>query len=177
MERLEGPPVDVGHVPVLDLEVIDLERIDRLERVLPAAILDWSRAGDLLAGLCQVDVKRGTIDHEVTYQAAMEQRTPVHAGAEQANARNGRIRVRVLDQDQLGDVERETDRMEVELADVRGIPLQRPVHLCLGVAPERLVDQEGDAEGDGEDEADHRAHHEPAAWNSVGVTEPRPREC
>src|SRR5262249_61095537 len=129
---LEGPAVDVGHVRALDAKVIHLERVDRLQRVLPAALLYRRGIGDLGAGLGEVDVKGGTIDEEITDQSTVEERAPVHAGAEQGNARHGRVRVRVLHHDQLGDVEGETDRVEVELADVRGVALEGPIHLRLG---------------------------------------------
>src|SRR5439155_1158309 len=36
VQRLEGALIDVRHVALLNLEVVDLQRIDRLERVLPA---------------------------------------------------------------------------------------------------------------------------------------------
>jgi hypothetical protein len=39
------------------------------------------------------------------------------------------------------EIEREAVRMEIESRDPGGVPLERPIHLLLGVASQRLVDQ------------------------------------
>src|SRR5437867_1128536 len=114
-QRLEGPLVDVRHVTVANLEVIDLERVDSLQRVLPAALLDRGRVGDLLARLRQVDVDRRLLDLDVGDEAPGEQRSPVDAGAQALDSKNGRIGMSVLNDRQALQIERETQRVKVEV--------------------------------------------------------------
>src|SRR5262249_45510346 len=113
-ERFEGSPVDVRRLSVADLEVIDLQRIDGLEGVLPAALLDGRRVFDLLACLRQVQVDRRPDELYVTDELAREERSPVDAGAQALELEHRRVRMLVLRDDNVSEIERESDRVEVE---------------------------------------------------------------
>ena len=54
----------------------------------------------------------------------------------------------VLRDDDVSEIEREPDRVEVELADPGRVPLQRMIHLGFGVSTKRLVDEERDRIGE-----------------------------
>jgi hypothetical protein len=101
--------------------VVDLERVDRLDRLLPAALLDGSGIGDLLPRLSQIDVQHRVVDEEVADQPPVNEGAPMHARAEERDARDRRLRMRVLHHEHAPQVEREAQGMEVELLEVDGI--------------------------------------------------------
>ena len=72
-----------------------------------------------------------------------------------------RVGMRVLRDDDVPESEREADRVEVERADPRRVPLERVVHLGFGVATKRLVDEERGRVGEDQDHRDRNADRHP----------------
>ena len=160
-QGLEGPVVLVGDVAPRDLEPVDLEGIDRLQRVLPPLVLHRGGVVDLLLGLGEIEDDHRPLDEDVADHPAGQEGPPVHARVEPADVRHRRVGMLMLDDHGVPQVEREVDRVEMERADGRGVALQPRVHLRFRVAAQRLVDEEergdgGDAghddEGDGRED-------------------------
>src|SRR4029450_9240784 len=104
--------VDVRDVAVSDLEVVDLERIDRLQRLLPAALLHRYAIGDLLASLRQIDMNRRLVDLDYGDAASERARAPVDAAAQTLDPQDRRLRMLVLRDCHIAQIEREPERME-----------------------------------------------------------------
>src|SRR5207249_10852646 len=85
-QRLERALVDVGDVAVANLEMVDLQRVDGLQRVLPAALLHRGWVGDLLPRLRQVEVDFGLFELDVADGAPIEQSGPVGPRAQARDA-------------------------------------------------------------------------------------------
>ena len=151
LERLEGSLVDVGHAAVRHADLVDLQGIDRLERFLPAVVLDRCRILRLGRELLEVHVDGGLRQREVGDQPAPEERLPLDARVQPRRLEDGRVGMGLLEELQIVEGQREPDRMEAELADLRGVPLQLLVHLADDDPPERLVDEE---------RADHGQRHD-----------------
>ena len=147
LERGEGPLVDVGHPTVRHADLVDLQGVDRLERLLPAVFLDRRRILGLGAQLLEVHVQGGLRQGEVGDQSAAEERLPLDARIQARRVEDGRIGVGLLDELQIIEGQREPDRMEAELPDVRAVPLQLLVHLAHHYAAERLIDKERGDDG------------------------------
>ena len=64
LERGERPLVDVDELAACDADLVDLQGIDGLERVLPAVILDRGRIRGLGAQLLEVRVLGGLRERE-----------------------------------------------------------------------------------------------------------------
>ncbi len=158
-QRPRLPRLHVRGLAVDDLELVDLQRVHRLQRVLPAVVLHRRRVLQLGLEVRLVDVDERPDEREVGDELAVHERAPLHAGAQPLDPHHGWIRIRVLDELDVVEVDGEPDRMEVELADVGGVALHLPVHLGLGHAPQRLVDEERDDHG--EDHDDGHRHREP----------------
>jgi hypothetical protein len=127
----------------MDLEVIDLQRVDRLQRFLPAAFLDRGRIVDLLARLGKIEVDRRLLDLDIADEALPEEQgLPMDAGAQPLDAENRGLGVGVLRDHDVVEIEREAHGVKVELSDARGIALQRAIHVRLGVSTQGLVDRE-----------------------------------
>ena len=165
-QRLERPRVDVGHVAAAHLEVVDLQGVDRLQRLLPSALLDRGRVVDLLSRLLEIDVDRGLLDLDVGDEAAAQKRSPVDAGAQALDVKDCRVGVCVLGDLHVFQVERQAQRVEIERRNARGVPLERSVHLRLGIPSQRLVDHGRDAIGDHQDDRERHGDGEPVAPNA-----------
>ena len=73
MRNLPSPPESVkrpwvGSVAAADLEVVDLERVDRERGLLPAALLHRRLVVHLLLRVPEVDVQRRAVEAEVGKQ-------------------------------------------------------------------------------------------------------------
>ena len=167
VQRLEGALIDVRHVALLNLEVVDLQRIDRLERVLPAAFLDGSRVLDFLPRLRQIDVDGRLHELDVGNELAGQERAPVDARAQPLETDDRRLGMLVLRDHDVVEIEREAQRVEVQLPDARGVALERAIHLRLGIAAQRLVDEERDGVGDDEQDRDRDGDRHPVPPNPV----------
>ena len=163
-ERLEGPLVLVGDVPSGNPQLVDVEGIDRLQRLLPSLVLDRGRVGDLGPRLGQVQDHDGVVDENVAHHAPGQEGPPVDAGVQALDIRHRGVGILVLDDHGVAQVHGEVDRAEVELADRDGVALEARVHLPFGIAAQRFVDEEERDHGGHEQEHDERAHREdPAA--------------
>ena len=81
-ERLEGSRIDVDGFAAPDRDLVDLERIDCLERLLPAVLGERGRILRLFANVREVDVEKRPIDAEVRDETPVHQRLPFDAGVE-----------------------------------------------------------------------------------------------
>src|SRR5262249_58343802 len=79
VQGLEGPVVDVRDVAGANLEVIDLQRVDRFQRVLPAALLHRRGVVDLHARLRQVEVDGRVVILDVADSGTRQGRPTVAA--------------------------------------------------------------------------------------------------
>ena len=141
-ERLEAGVVDVGDLAVRDADPVDLQRIDRLERLLPALVLHRRLVRGLPLQVLAVGVDLRAVDAEVRDQASEEEGLPLHAGVEALHLEHRRIGMLVLDDDEVGERQRAADGMEAQPPDVRRVALEPLVHLAFDVAAQRLVDEE-----------------------------------
>ena len=141
-ERLEGARIDVGGLATRDRDLVDLEGIDRLERLLPAMLGERGRIFRLFADVREVDVEERPIEAKVRDETPVHQRLPFDAGVELRHRQDGRVGMRVLGEGQPVERHAEAERMEVQALDVRRVPLQTLVHLGLDRPAEWLVDEE-----------------------------------
>ena len=155
--------LDIGRLAVDDPELIDLQRVHRLQRVLPAVLLHRRRISQLGLEVRLVDVDDRLDQPEVGHQRPVDQRAPLHAGGEPLDPHDGRIGIGVLDELNIVEIDGEADRVEVELPDVRRIALHPAVHLALRHAPERLLDEERDDDGEQHDDGHRNREPEPVA--------------
>ena len=81
MQRSEWTFVDVGDVSVADHKPVDLKRINRLHRILPALFLNRGFIASLLAELRQIEPYSGIVYLKVRHEPAAQQSFPVNAGA------------------------------------------------------------------------------------------------
>ena len=163
-ERLEGAVVLVRDVSPGNPQLVDLERIDRLERLLPSLVLDGSGVTDLGPGLRQVQDHDRVVDENVANHAPRQEGAPVDAGVKALDVGHRRVGILVLDDHGVAEVQGKVDRAEVELAYRHGIALEARVHLGFGIAAQRLVDEEERDPGGHDHEHDERARREePAA--------------
>jgi hypothetical protein len=98
-------------------------------------LVDRRRVGDLRAELLEVRVHGGIGKGEVGHQAAVEERLPLHAGVESPHVKHRRIRMRVLDERQIVERERQAHGMKSRAPEHGGISLQALVHLTDQHAP------------------------------------------
>jgi hypothetical protein len=98
-----------------------------------------------------ISLRAWVLEQDVAHHAAVQQRLPVDARVDALEIGHRRVRVLVLGDHHVAQVHGEVGRAEVELPDVDGVALEGGVHLRLGVAAERLVDEE---------ERDHHRHHQ-----------------
>src|SRR5262245_48030317 len=61
------PPIHVGNLPVVDLDVVDLQGINLLEGLLPAMLGHGCGVLGLRFGLCSIDIDLRTIELEVCH--------------------------------------------------------------------------------------------------------------
>ena len=154
-QRLRLARLDVGRFAVDDLELVDLERVHGLQGVLPAVVLHGRRIVQLGLEVLAVDVDDRLDQLEVGDQLAVDQRAPLYAGREPLDPHHGRVGIGVLHHPDVVEVDGEPDGVEVELADVGRVALHLPVHLALGHAAQRLVEEDRDDEREHDDD-DHR---------------------
>src|SRR5262249_7235110 len=130
-QRLVRSLVDVRDPAVDDPHPVDLERIDRLERLLPALLVEGRRVFRLLLDVRSVGVELRLLEPEVRDHSTEDQRFPLHARVEPRDMQHRRLRMGVLDEDEVVKGQRRADRMEAQLLDVGGVALQPSVHLAL----------------------------------------------
>ena len=112
----------------------------------------------------------GSASAKLATSRPAEERLPLDARVQPRRLEDGRVGMGLLEELQIVEGQREPDRMEAELADLRGVPLQLLVHLADDDSPERLVDEERSDHGQRHDHQDGDACiAKPAAamWTAV----------
>jgi hypothetical protein len=145
VRELQGPGrilVDVSEGAVIDLEQVDLERIDGERRLLPSPFVDGNLVVVLLPQLRQVQVDLRLIEREIRNEFQLQELAPLHARLQSRKHRHERVGMRVLPDRHVVESHRETEDVEVEVLDVRGIASQTRVDLLLHCPPHRLVHEE-----------------------------------
>lgn len=131
LERRRVLPLDVRHPAVVDPELVDLQRVDRLPRLRPAFLLDGNPVLGFLLQMLAVDVDLGAREAEVGDDPGAQELSPLHARFELRNEGDRGIRMGLLDDGELLERETEADRMETEAAKPDGVSLQPRVELAL----------------------------------------------
>ena len=150
--------------PPRDAELVDLERVDRLERVLPPLVLHRGRIVDLRPGLAQVQGHDRVLDEDVADHPTRQEGAPVDARVEALDARHRGVGLLILDDHGVAEVQGEVDRAPVQRADRDRVAGEARVHLGLGVATQRLVHEEqGHHRGHQQQHRECAHHEEPAA--------------
>ncbi len=78
MQRFKRSLVDICDVRILHPENVDLERVNLLQRVLPASVHDRGFVFDFLLRLTKVDIELGAVNNKVRYETAMQKRPPMN---------------------------------------------------------------------------------------------------
>ena len=73
------------------------------------------------------DVQDGVVHHVITHEAAREECSPVNAGMPLRELGDGRIGMLRLHYADLFQIKGEADGMEVQFADMKGVPLDPSV--------------------------------------------------
>jgi hypothetical protein len=140
VERLEGTTVHVRDIALDHPQPIDFEvEGERLERRLPAAVLQAHVAGHLGADVLEVEMDGRAIEGHVGDQTAVQQGTPVDAGHEPCDVGHRRIRVGVLHDRGVVELDRPEPRMDPQRRDRHRVPGEASVHLALEVVAHRLL--------------------------------------
>jgi hypothetical protein len=169
-QGLERALVDIGHFPIDELELVDLQRVDGLEGLLPPALSDRRLLLGLFAELLEVHVELRVVEAEVGNGLEPDHLSPLGAGGELGDVDHRRIGMRVLGEYDVGQRERGADRMEAQLLDLHGIAVEALVHPTLDKPAHRLVDEEGRDER----EDDHGKQAEPDPAHRLAGERPRP---
>jgi hypothetical protein len=108
-------------------EHVDLEGVDGLEGFLPPPGMDGHRVLCLGLELPAVDVDDRSVDQEVGDDVATHELSPLDARAEPWDPRHGRIRIEILDYDEIEEIDRAADDVETEPPYTpRAVLLHRP---------------------------------------------------
>src|SRR5574338_1273864 len=95
--------VEIGHLCVLYLQLIDADRKYLSKRVLPYTAPGITK---LAFGLRPSDINGGPFNHMVAYQTPLEQLTPLHAGMPLRHLNHRRLRMPVLNERRVFQIKR-----------------------------------------------------------------------
>jgi len=101
VKGLVGTLIDISQLAVTNFKNVDLQRVDRLKSVLPPFLRDGSLALLLTLDIIQIDVQSRPFDQNIADETYFDQRSPVNARAETLNAGDRRVRIRILDEDEI----------------------------------------------------------------------------
>jgi hypothetical protein len=170
VERLFRIGVDVDEVAVPHLDLVELERVDRLQGLLPAAVLHLDLVAVLLAELRQVDVDARAVEHRVGHQVTAEDLAPFHAGLQAGDVRHRRIGIGVLPDGQPLQGQRQPERVQVGVPEAHVVAVEPLVDLGFQGPAEVLVEMAGDEEEDkGQDRGDQDPDRPAPAERFQGV--------
>ena len=134
--------IQIGELHAVDVQLVDLERIDRLQSILPAAFLDRHVVLVLGLGMAAVQIADGPVHLEVGDQLAMDDFPPLDARAQLGDREDRRIGESVLNERQPQEIEPESERMEVGLLEPNRVADELAVQFALHVGAQRPIDDQ-----------------------------------
>src|SRR6266508_1374096 len=127
VERFVRAFIDIRQVAVANGEPVDLERISRFQRVLPAFVLDRRWVFGFLDELSKVKIDFGIVDLKIANQSSKKERFPVNAGMQIRYVGDGWIGVRRLINPQFFQVKGKPNRVEIKFFEADGVSLEPSV--------------------------------------------------
>src|SRR6266508_5275088 len=138
VERFVRAFIDIRQVAVANGEPVDLKRISRFQRVLPAFVLDRRWVLGFLDELPKVKMDFGIGDLKIADQSSKKERFPVHASMQTGYVGDGWIRVRRLINPQLLQIKGKPNRVKIKFLQPDRVTLEPSIHIPLDLAPQGL---------------------------------------
>ena len=162
-ERAEWAFVDVLDLAVVNHDLINLQRVNFLQRLLPAALFNGNFVVDFFLGLLAIDVDLRAVDLQIGHDSPEQDGAPVDARTEKSNVGDRRFGIVILNDGHILQVRGQAYGVKVESADRYRVTLYRRVESRFRSPAQGLVDKKGSYDGDHEkqDEDAGGPRHDP----------------